>query len=99
MHEVGGDVMRRLVAYAGFAWVVGLASGAAFAQDYPARPIKLIVGFAPGGGTDIAARIIAKKLADNLGQQVVVENRAGGGGVLATELTVNAPADGYTINL
>jgi tripartite-type tricarboxylate transporter receptor subunit TctC len=76
-----------------------LVAGAAHAQDFPARPIKIIVGFAPGGGTDIAARIIAKKLSDNLGQQVLVENRPGGGGVLATDLVVAAPPDGYTINL
>jgi tripartite-type tricarboxylate transporter receptor subunit TctC len=69
------------------------------AQDYPSRPIKMLVGFAPGGGTDIAGRIIAKKLAENLKQQVIVENRPGGGGVLATELIANAVPDGYTINL
>lgn len=81
------------------ACAIALAGTVASAQDYPARPVKIIVGFAPGGGTDIAARIIAKKLGDNLNQQILVENRPGGGGVLATEITVNSPADGYTINL
>jgi len=76
-----------------------VAASAASSQNYPAKPIRLMVGFAAGGGTDITARIIAKKLSDNLGQQVLVDNRPGGGGVLATELLVNAPPDGYTILL
>ncbi len=71
----------------------------ASAQTYPSKPIRLIVAFAAGGGTDITARIIVKKLAENLGQQVVVDNRPGGGGILATELLTQAPKDGYTILL
>jgi tripartite-type tricarboxylate transporter receptor subunit TctC len=69
------------------------------AQPYPSKPIRLIVAFAAGGGTDITARIIVKKLGENLGQQVVVDNRPGGGGILATELLTQAPKDGYTILL
>jgi tripartite-type tricarboxylate transporter receptor subunit TctC len=69
------------------------------AQDYPSKPIKIIVGFAAGGGTDITARIIAGGLANAVGQQVVVENRPGGGGVLAAELAAQAAPDGYTIHL
>jgi len=84
--------------------LAALACVAAFAQPasaqpYPSKPIRLIVAFAAGGGTDITARIIVKKLADNLGQQVVVDNRPGGGGILATELLTQAPKDGYTILL
>ena len=72
----------------------------AFAQaNFPSRPITMIVGFAPGGGTDITARIIAKKLADALGVQVVVDNRAGAGGSIAVEVTAKATPDGYTICL
>jgi tripartite-type tricarboxylate transporter receptor subunit TctC len=71
----------------------------AAAQAWPARPVHLIVGFAPGGGTDITARLIAGWLADHLGQQVVVENRPGAGTNLATEAVVRAPADGYTLLL
>jgi tripartite-type tricarboxylate transporter receptor subunit TctC len=77
-----------------------LAAGAALAQaPYPARPISMVVGFAPGGGTDTASRIIAKKLSENLGQSVLVENNAGAGGNIATEFVVKAAPDGYTILL
>jgi tripartite-type tricarboxylate transporter receptor subunit TctC len=77
-----------------------LAAGAAMAQaPYPSRPITMVVGFAPGGGTDTASRIIAKKLAEYLGQSVLVENKAGAGGNIATDYVVKAPPDGYTILL
>jgi tripartite-type tricarboxylate transporter receptor subunit TctC len=71
----------------------------AAAQAWPARPVHLIVGFAPGGGTDITARLIAAWLADHLGQQFIVENRPGAGTNIATEAVVRAPADGYTLLL
>ncbi len=69
----------------------------ACAQPYPAKPLRLVVGFAPGGGTDIASRIVAKKFGELLGQQVVVENKSGAGGNIATEYVARAPADGYTL--
>ena len=72
---------------------------AAAAQGFPTRPVTLTVGFAPGGGTDTAARVIAKKLTENIGQAVVVENRAGAGGNIAAEDIANAPPDGYKIHL
>ena len=71
----------------------------AAAQGFPTHPVTLTVGFAPGGGTDTAARIIAKKLTDNLGQPVVVENKSGAGGNIAAEDLANAPPDGYKIHL
>ena len=77
-----------------------VAATEALAQGaFPTRPVTLIVGFAPGGGTDIAARIIAKQLAVELGQQVIVENRAGAGGNIATGAVARAAPDGYLISL
>jgi tripartite-type tricarboxylate transporter receptor subunit TctC len=75
---------------------VAAPHGAA-AESYPSRPIRLIVPFPPGGGNDIVARIVATKLAEGLGQQIVVDNRGGAGGTLGTDLTVKAPRDGYTL--
>src|ERR1700720_1029423 len=71
----------------------------ASADDYPARPVRIIAGFAAGGGVDITARLIGQWLADRLGQSFVVENRAGGGGNIRTEAVVNAAPDGYTLLL
>jgi tripartite-type tricarboxylate transporter receptor subunit TctC len=73
------------------------ASSIALADSYPARPIKLIVGFPAGGQVDIVARVTAQWLSQRLGQPVVVENRPGGGGTLGAGLVVNAPPDGYTL--
>jgi tripartite-type tricarboxylate transporter receptor subunit TctC len=70
---------------------------AAAAQAWPSRPIRLVVGFAPGGGTDIVARAIAPKVSELLGQQVVIENRAGASGTIAADLVAKSPADGYTL--
>jgi tripartite-type tricarboxylate transporter receptor subunit TctC len=72
---------------------------ATLAQSYPDRPVKLIVGFPPGGNVDLVGRIVANKLADGLGQQVVVENRTGAGSMIATDAVAKAPPDGYTLLL
>jgi tripartite-type tricarboxylate transporter receptor subunit TctC len=69
----------------------------AAAQDYPAKPVRLIIPFPPGGSNDVVGRMIATKLSDRLGKQVVVDNRPGAGGTIGTELAANAPADGYTL--
>jgi tripartite-type tricarboxylate transporter receptor subunit TctC len=67
------------------------------AQSYPNRPVRLVIGFAAGGGTDLAARIVAQGLSERWGQQVVVENRGGAGGILASEVVARAQPDGYTL--
>jgi tripartite-type tricarboxylate transporter receptor subunit TctC len=86
--------MKRVIAFL----LAGVAI-AAYAQTFPSHPVTLTVGFAPGGGTDTAARIVAKKLTEDIGQSVVVENRAGAGGNIAAQHIANAPPDGYTIHL
>jgi tripartite-type tricarboxylate transporter receptor subunit TctC len=67
------------------------------AQAYPSRPVRIIVGFAPGGATDIQARLMGQWLSDRLGQQFIIENRAGASGNIGTEAVAKAPADGYTL--
>jgi len=76
-----------------------LFAGAVGGQSFPSRAVTLTVGFAPGGGADLAARIIAQKLSENLGQPVVVENKAGAGGNVAAQHIARAAPDGYTIHL
>jgi len=76
-----------------------LVASAVGGQSFPSRPVTLTVGFAPGGGTDTAARIIAQKLSDNFGQSVVVDNKAGAGGNVAAQHIAMAAPDGYTIHL
>lgn len=91
--------MRRFMfAVLGLLGLLGLA-GQAAAQSYPTKPIRLIVPFAVGGGTDIPARVLAAKMSEILGQQIVVDNRPGAGGNVGTDMAAKSPADGYTIML
>src|SRR5260221_3182923 len=69
----------------------------AWAQSYPARPVRIVVGFPPGGGADITARLIGQWLSERLGQPFIIDNRQGAGSNIATEAVVRAPADGYTL--
>ena len=77
--------------------VIATAAGGAFSQDFPTRPVKILVPQTPGGASDALARIIALKLGEKWGQPVVVENRAGAGGNVGMEVVANSPADGYTL--
>jgi len=88
--------LRRLsLALLGLA--IATLAGPAPAAPYPDRPVKILVGFSAGGGTDVAARVMAQKLTDALGQTVVVENRPGASGMLAAEAAAKSPPDGYTL--
>ena len=84
-----------LLAAAGL--LVALTTMAAAQADYPNRPVRLIIPFPPGGSNDVVGRMIGDQLGKQLGKQVIVDNRAGAGGVIGTELASHAPADGYTI--
>jgi tripartite-type tricarboxylate transporter receptor subunit TctC len=76
---------------------LGCASGGVMAQVYPSKPVRILVGFAPGGGTDIMARAVAAKMTESMKQQFIVENRPGANANLAAKLAADAPADGYTV--
>jgi tripartite-type tricarboxylate transporter receptor subunit TctC len=80
-------------------WMLCAWAGLAVAQDYPSRPITLVNGFAPGGNADLVARLVAQKMTDVLGQQMVVENRAGAGGLLANDYVAKSAPDGYRLIL
>jgi tripartite-type tricarboxylate transporter receptor subunit TctC len=90
---------RRFLQLVASAGALPVVSQIADAQTYPARPVRLVVGYAAGGGTDITARLIAQWLSERLGQQFIVENRAGAATNIGTEAVVHAPADGYTLLL
>jgi tripartite-type tricarboxylate transporter receptor subunit TctC len=81
------------------ALIVALGVSAAIAQDYPSRPITLVVPFPPGGSTTIVARVVADKMSEALGQSIVVDNRGGAGGTVGSRAVAKSPADGYTILL
>src|SRR5262245_4508646 len=87
---------RALARFAAFA-AAAIATAAAPAQDYPTRPIRIVVGYTTGGGNDLVSRLLAPKLAEGLGQPVIIENRPGAQSIIAAELVAKAPPDGYTL--
>jgi len=80
-----------------FPCALALAAGAASAQSFPTKPVRLIIGSPPGGGNDIVGRILAQKLSESLGQHVIVDNRGGANGIIGMELVAKAAPDGYTM--
>lgn len=91
--------MKRLLTVMLSALLCAVAAAPVGAQDFPSRPLRIIVPYPPGGGTDRVARIIGEKLAEQMGQPVVIDNRAGAGGVVGTEASARAAPDGYTMVL
>jgi tripartite-type tricarboxylate transporter receptor subunit TctC len=88
---------RRWLAAITLAWLSGLSAPALAQDNYPNKPIRMLLGYPPGGGSDIIARLVAKPLGDRLGQSVVVDNKPGAGGNIAAEMAARATPDGYTL--
>ena len=91
-HAIGDSTATLLITLLALA-----APSAALAQNYPAKPVRLVLGFPPGGSVDVIARLLAPRLGENLGQQVIVNNRSGASGNIAAEFVMNSPPDGYTL--
>src|SRR5215204_3340522 len=90
---------KRISRAAAILWLAALAAGPmpVFAQQYPAKPVRMIIPFAAGGATDTVVRIVANRLPELLGQQVVIDNRTGAGGLIGTEIAAHSSPDGYTL--
>ena len=90
---------RTAICLAAIGLSAAASMGSALAADYPARPVRWVVGYPPGGATDIIARLIGQRLSERLGQQFIIENKPGAGNNIATESVINAEPDGYTLLL
>ncbi len=91
--------MKTMMRRAACALVLAAVATPVWAQDFPSKPIKLVVPYAPGGGADSVARIVAKKVSENIGQAIVIENKGGAGSIVGTDLVAKAEPDGYTLLL
>ncbi len=89
------NLPRKLAAAGAISLAIAVTMSAAMAQDYPTRPVTMVVPFPPGGGTDVLGRIVGKRLSETLGQQVIIENVGGAGGMIGSNRVVHAPPDGY----
>lgn len=89
--------MRAAIAKLGALLLAGILAGPALGQAWPAKPIRLVVGFPPGGGNDIMARLVGAKMQETWGQVVVIDNKPGANSIIATEFVARSPADGYTL--
>jgi tripartite-type tricarboxylate transporter receptor subunit TctC len=94
-----GAVVHRLLASVAFGLSLALSAPQLAAQGYPTKPVKVVVGFSPGGGTDILARIVGQKLSETWGQPVVIENRPGASATIGADVVAKAPPDGYTLSM
>ena len=94
-----GDALhvRAVAATATASLLIVAVSPPAFAQTYPAKTVRVVVPYAPGGGSDVISRILAQRMSESFGRQFVIDNRAGANGIVGTEMVVQAPADGYTL--
>src|SRR4051812_38598316 len=88
-------VLFRYISVAAF--TIQFLCAAALAQNYPSKPVRLVVGAAAGGPTDVVSRTLTPKLAESLGQPILVDNRGGAGGIIGSEVVAKAPPDGYTV--
>src|SRR5689334_20222450 len=94
---MGGNIMRYVQILLSITLVLGLNLQTNFAQDYPTKPVRILVASSAGGGADVQGRLFGQKLSESLKNQFVVENRPGGGDTIATGLTAKSPPDGYTL--
>src|ERR1700730_13132859 len=91
------NTLRATVTAAGLAAALMSCVAPAAAQEYPARPVRVIIPFPPGGSNDVVGRLIGTHLGERLGKQVIIDNRSGAGGVIGTEAVAKSPPDGYTL--
>jgi tripartite-type tricarboxylate transporter receptor subunit TctC len=89
--------MKEVLSYAVSIALCAASAASVMAQEYPTRPIRLVVGFSPGGNSDVSARLVGARMSEALGTSVVVDNRTGAAGVVAARIVAHAPADGYTL--
>src|ERR1700761_1343987 len=91
--------LRMVILAAATSLAASFIAASAIAQNWPTRPVTMVVPFAPGGGTDVLGRIVARRMTETLGQQVIVENIGGAGGMIGSEHVVKATPDGYEFDL